>query len=132
MVATVKEDGVEQGEADLWVYLIDPAGDDPLRQGRQFVEALRPKEVGGRAVAFKERTGAPEGDPPIDTVDTPAPVVRLESTVEGSSDQARLIVVSAIRVDNKVVVVQARCEWKHREAFETRLMQMAGSLRTGK
>jgi hypothetical protein len=131
LTARVKEDGIDQGEADLWVYLLDPAGNDPFKQGREFVETLRRKEMGGRAVTFKERTETPEGDPPTDTVDTPAPVVRLESTVEGASGQARLIVVSAIRVEKKVVVVRAECEWKHRETFETKLVQMAASLRAG-
>jgi hypothetical protein len=132
LLARVKEDGIDQGEADLWVYLIDPAGDDPFKQGREFVETLRRKEMDGRAVTFKERTGAMEGDPPIDTVDTLAAVVRLEASVEGASGQGRLIVVSAIRLDNKVVVVRAECEWKHRETFETKLVQIAGSLRSGR
>ncbi|HJZ58848.1 MAG TPA: hypothetical protein VKE74_28150, partial [Gemmataceae bacterium] len=83
-------------------------------------------------VNFKEHTEPPEGDPPIDTVDTPTPVVRLKSTVEGASTQSRLIVVSATAVGPKLIVVRGQCDWKDREVFETKMMQIAGSLRGGK
>ena len=118
LVGKVKRRGVDRPpEAELWVYLLDPAGDDPLKQARTFVEATRTAELGGRTVQFKELTDPPEGDPVLDTVETPTPVVRLESLVTESRAQNRLTVVSALRVGNKVVAVRAECELTHREEF---------------
>jgi hypothetical protein len=139
LIATVQKPGAKRldpvQEAELWVYAIDAAG-DPLKQGRGFVEGLRTAELKAAdakyVVNFQEQTETPLGDPPVDTVDTPAPVVRLKSTVEGASTQSRLIVVSAIQVGPKLIVVRAQCEWNDREVFETKMIQLAGSLRAGK
>lgn len=123
-------------EAELLVFVVDGGGGDPLQDARKYVEARRTAEI-RRANAeftptFKELTGDPDGPPSPNAGEPHSPVVRLQSTVPGASNQSRLIVVSGTRVGGKLVVVQAWCEWAERPAFETVFMQMAGSLRPGK
>ena len=127
--------GRDRGEeATLVVLVLDGAGGNPLAEGRAYVELRRGEEIraasnGQLSPTFKEVTGEAEGDPPSNTVETPAPVVRLESTVPKASNQARLLVISAIRMNDKVVVVYAWCSWADRAVFEAKLIQMAGTLR---
>jgi hypothetical protein len=133
--ASVRTKGRDwRDEAELLVYVLDDAG-DPLAEARQYVEAKRADEVRranpALTVVFKEQTGEPEGDP-TPTVEATAPVLRLQSTVPRSSNQERLIVVSAIRAGDKVVAVHAWCQWADRAALEARLVQIAGSLRAGR
>jgi hypothetical protein len=123
-------------EAELLVYVVDGGGGDPLQDARKYVEERRAAEVrranDSFSPAFKELTGDPDGDPSQNAGEVSSPVVRLLSTVPGASGQSRLIVVSGIRVNDKLVVVHAWCEWAQRPAFETAFMQIAGSLRAGK
>jgi hypothetical protein len=133
--ASVKRKGQDfREEAELLVYILDGGGGDPLADARGYVEAKRSDEVRRAnpafAVVFKELTGEPEGDPTPNTVGPATPVVRLHSTVPGSSSQARLIVISAVRAGDRVVAVHAWCQWTDRAEFEMKLVQIAGSLRS--
>ncbi len=123
-------------EAELRVYLLD-AADDPRAAARRFAEGLETARIRAANAAltppaFEELTGEVEGDPSPDTVPAVAPVVRLRSTVKESRDASRLIVVSGVRVGDKVVVVRCWCEWGKRGVFETKFVQIAASLREGK
>jgi hypothetical protein len=42
------------------------------------------------------------------------------------------VVVSAIKIGDKVVVVEAWCAWKDHEFFEAKFKQVAGSLHENK
>jgi hypothetical protein len=123
-------------EAELLVYVVDGGGGDPLQDARKYVEEKRTAEIrranDSFSPTFKEVTGDPDGDLSPNSGEPSSPVVRLQSNVPGASGQSRLIVVSGIRVNDKLVVVQAWCEWSQRPAFETTFMQIAGSLRAGK
>ncbi len=120
-------------EATLVTILLDSAGGDPLAQGRKYVEDRMTAQVKMAdeklEPTFIERNVPPEGDPPSGNVETPAPVVRLQMTVKGASNYSKLIVVSAAKIGDRVVVVFASCSWPDRELFEGKLMQIAGSLR---
>ncbi len=128
-------------DADLRVYLLDPAG-DPLQQARAYVEThwidhVKMSSVGLTsplpAPTFTELAGEAVGDElPKGTT----PHVRLESKVVdpvtkriAASSESRLIVVSGVRVGDKTVVLHCWCEWSKREVFETRFIQIASSLR---
>src|SRR5262245_31087951 len=121
-------------QAELRVYLVDDAG-DPLEVARQYVEAKRTREVTSAnpkaTPTFEVLTDAPEGDPVLNQVDATAPYVRFRSKVENFSNSNQLIVVSAIRVGNKVVVVHCWCDLPKRSVFETKFVQIASSLREG-
>ena len=134
LTARVKQKGRDfHEEATLVVLILEDGGGDPLAQGRKYVEDQWTADVkeGSANVTpkFIDRSGPPEGDPAPNTVDVTAPVVRLQMSVPGASSSSKLLVVSAIRLESKVVVVQAWCAWGDRAAFESRLVQIAGSLR---
>ncbi|MDY3552828.1 hypothetical protein R5W24_001917 [Gemmata sp. JC717] len=123
--------------AELRVYLLDGAG-DPLSRAREYVQNLWTNHLKSAndqlpAPTFTERTGEPEGDP---LTKGGAPVVRLDSAVIDpgtkkvvASSESRLIVLSAVRVGDKIVVLHCWCESAKRNVFEWRFVQIASSLR---
>ena len=125
-------------EAVLLTLILDEPTGDPLAVARQYVEDQRRKEVkekspeGSFEVKFAELTADPAGDPAENTIEGLIPVVRLASSVPQDRNQSRLIVVSAIRMGDKIVAVSAWCAWADREVFEAKLMQISGSLREAK
>jgi hypothetical protein len=125
-------------EAILVALILDEATGDPLAVARQYVEDQRRAEVkqkspdGGFEVKFTELTGDPAGDPAVNPIDGLIPVVRLASSIPQDRNQSRLIVVSAIRMGDRIIAVMAWCPWADREVFEAKLMQIAGSLREAK
>jgi hypothetical protein len=134
LVAKVKQKRRDfDDEATLLAIILDGEAGDPLARARKYVEdqqTTRVKDADAKLMpAFIERTGAPDGDPPSNPVDTPTPVARLQMTVPGASNFSKLLVVSAIKIGDRIVVVEAWCAWKDREVFEAKLMQIAGSLR---
>jgi len=134
LLAKVKEKGKDFfHEATLVTLLLDSDGGDPLAQARKYVEERRTADVKAAddkfTPKFLERSGAPDGDPPSNPVDTPTPVVRLQMTVQGASSSSKLLVISALKIGGRVVAVHASCAWTERELFEAKLMQIAGSLR---
>lgn len=124
-------------DADLHVYLLDGDG-EPLVKAREFVQAYWTNHVKTAndelpAPTFTERAGAPEGDP-LPT--GPTPVVRLDARVldpetkkVAASTESRLVVVSAVRSGDKIVVLHCWCEDAKRAVFESRFVQIASSLR---
>ena len=134
LTARVKVPGHDfPDEATLVAILLDGGGEDPLAQGRKYIEDRLAEQVkvadDKLAPKFLERKGNPDGDPPSNPVDTPTPVVRMQMTVQGASSFSKLLVLSAAKVGDRVVVVYAHCSWGDREVFEAKLMQIAGSLR---
>ncbi|MBP3955280.1 hypothetical protein J8F10_08300 [Gemmata sp. G18] len=125
-------------DAELQVYILDGAG-EPLDRARDFVKARWANHVKTAndelpAPTFTERTGDPEGDP-LPKGETP--VVRFESKVVDPADpkvvvassESRLLVVSAARIGEKIVVVHCWCELAKRGVFEARFIQIASTLR---
>jgi hypothetical protein len=137
LTARVKTPGRDvAAEATLVAILLDAGGGDPLAQGRKYVEdhyAALIKQADDKLVPkFLERTGEPQGDPVSNTVETPTQVVRMQMTVQGASNFSKLVVVSAAKIGDRVVVVHGSCGWNDRELFESKLAQIAGSLRESK
>ena len=120
-------------EAELRVYVLDGAG-DPLEVARKFAEDKekeRVRELNPEFTppTFEALTDAEQGDPILASVPKSAPVVRLKSKVNESSNAARLIVASGLKVGDKIVVVRCWCEYSKRGVFETKFVQIASSLR---
>ena len=133
--AREKRRGIDTAEeAALIVLAIDPAGGDPLAEGRKYVEeqwtaGIKARGGNGLTPTVTEVTGNLEGDPTSNTVEATAPVVRLKATVPEAKNSNELLVVSAIKLGDKLIVVQVSCDWKDRALLEARLVQIAGSLR---
>ena len=120
-------------EAELRVHVLDGAG-DPLEVARKFAEDKereRIRELNPEFTApnFEELKDAEQGDPVLTSVPKSAPVVRLRSKVNESASASRLIVASGLKVGDQVVVVRCWCEYAKRNVFETKLVQIASSLR---
>jgi hypothetical protein len=137
LVARIKQKGHDRAdEATLLVSILDDPGGDPLEAGQKYVEQRWAEETKAAdpkfTPTFEKQTGDPEGDPTSPAVEATAPVVRLKMTVPGVSSYTKVIVVSADKVGNKLVVAQGRCAWGDRATFEPKLVQIAGSLRETK
>ncbi|MBX9585362.1 MAG: hypothetical protein K2X87_34070 [Gemmataceae bacterium] len=118
-------------EATFLVLLVDNLADEPLKAGRKHVEDRRAAEVReqagdpNRATTFTDHPGA-------ETAPAGAPVARFRSTVADDKNQARLHVVSAVRLGDRVAVAYGWCAWADRATFEDRLVRLAASLRERK
>ena len=136
LVAREKRRGSDfADEATLVTLILDDESGDPLQAGRTYVVDRLAQKIKGSSpdgafnAKFTEVTDAPAGDPVQNTVDGLVPVVRLRSTVSGDRNLSRLMVISAIRIGDRVVVASGWCPWADREVFEARLVQIVGSLR---
>lgn len=127
LVAREKRKGRDFVDEATFVVALIPAADDPLAAGRKHVEAQRTKEVEemapGTAANFADRPADPD-DPAAGV-----PVLRLQATVPMDKNQARLVVVAAVPVGDKVAVGYGWCAWADRQVFEERLVRLAGSLK---
>jgi hypothetical protein len=77
-------------------------------------------------------TGDPAGDATPGPADGGLPATRLMVSPGGenaSKSAEKLVVFSAIRVGDAVVVAEGSCPWPQRAAWERRLIQLVGSLR---
>jgi hypothetical protein len=100
---------------------------------RKYVEKGMNRDVENRGTnTFTKLEGEPEGDPARNTVPASTAVLRMRSKNDRSREYSWLIVLSAIRVGDKVVGVHARCPWDQRGAFDAKFVQIAGSLRAGR
>ncbi|MBN9119106.1 MAG: hypothetical protein J0I06_08085, partial [Planctomycetes bacterium] len=120
-------------EAELRVYILDGAG-EPAEVARKFAEdkekeRIRELNPDFSPPTFEVLTDRELGDPVTGNVPKSAPVVRLKSKVNESTNAARLIVASGLKVGDKIVVVRCWCEASRRDWFETKLVQIASSLR---
>lgn len=120
-------------EAELRVYVVDSGG-DPTETAKEYVQKLESDRIRLLNAEFKPPTYEiltdPErGDSSGGAAPRTATVVRMRSKVAESRDASRLIVASGTKVGDKLVVVRAWCEWAKRDALESRLVQIAASLR---
>lgn len=91
----------------------------------------RDPEVFG-PTTITELSDEPEGVPVsgADTSATPTMRLRVSPGGEDASRSAeKLVVYSAIRVGDAVVVAEGSCPWSERAVWERRLMRLVGSLR---
>jgi hypothetical protein len=116
-------------KSDLFTYVL-PAAPDPMNAASEFVLSRKSRNPELFAeFQFEEWKEPPQGDEPEGVVSNdPIPVRRWKMTHPRSPESARLIVVSAIDVNGKIVAVEATCLWRQREVWERRLVAIAGSL----
>ena len=117
--------------ADLVVLVLDGGG-DALATGKKYVE----NRYGQLPEAkIEELSTPPEGDPPIGSEEGGIPSVRFKVT-RGGADSLRsadkLVVVSAVESEGKVIVAEAACPWRERAIWERRLVQFVGTLSPGR
>lgn len=118
--------------ATLVVLVLKDEG-DPADVGGKYVRkrhTLDPEVFGPTKIT--ESSGDPEGDAPSDPEvgGTPATRLRVSPGGENASRSAeKLVVYSAIRVGDAVVVAEGSCPWVERAAWERRLIRLVGSLR---
>lgn len=115
------------------VVLVLPGGGDPMTVAGKYVRKRHTPdaELFG-PTAITELTGDPVGDPPVGDEKAVAPVARLKVSPGGenaSKSAEKLVVYSAIKVGDEVIVAEGSCPWAQRAAWERRLMQLVGSLR---
>ncbi|MDB5311941.1 MAG: hypothetical protein JWO38_6143 [Gemmataceae bacterium] len=123
-------------EATLVAVILDDGGGDPLAEATTYIrtywaDKIKDQTDGKMTAELKNRVDELEGDV-SNTVDPTAPIARLEMTVPGDKNQRRLIVISAIKMDGKLIVVHSWCAWGERTALEAKLAQIASSLREAK
>ncbi len=115
------------------IYVLDDA-DGGFAAARKHIQARfdKDKALFGETT-IEDVTDDPAGDPAAEPkTGTPAEVERVRTRNKRSRDKAYLIVLSTLKVGDKLVVVDARCEWADREVWERRLMGFAATLRDGR
>ncbi|MGL6096543.1 MAG: hypothetical protein ACRC7O_12185 [Fimbriiglobus sp.] len=119
-------------KAELVVFVLDDAA-DPLAAGKTYIRE-RYKTFFDETT-FEDLSGPPEGDAPLGTEDNGTPVARMK-VVRGGADSTRsadkLLLLSAVTADDKMVVAELTCPWRERIVWERRLMQMASSLKAAR
>lgn len=115
------------------VVLVLKGGGDPTDVGGKYVRkrhTLDPQVFGPTKII--ELSGEPEGDALPTPEATSAPTTRLRVSPGGenaSRSAEKLVVYSAIRVGDVVVVAEGSCPWAERATWERRLIRLVGSLR---
>jgi hypothetical protein len=118
--------------ANLVVLVLADGGDPMSVAGKYVRKRHTPDAELFGPTAITELTGDPVGDPPVGDEKTVAPVARLKVSPGGenaSKSAEKLVVYSAIKVGDEVIVAEAQCPWAQRATWERRLMQLVGSLR---
>lgn len=118
--------------AMLVVMNIDRPG-DVVESAREYVHARHTLDAAVYGpTQIVEQSGEPVGDAPIGPDSTLTSTFRLKVSRGGpkaSRVSEKLVVYSAIRVEDRVIVAEASCPWSEREIWERRLIQIVGSLR---
>ncbi|HET6576401.1 MAG TPA: hypothetical protein VFG68_22570 [Fimbriiglobus sp.] len=118
--------------ATLVVLVLKDEG-DAADVGGKYVRkrhTLDPEVFG--PTKFVELTGEPEGDalPAPEAAGTPPMRLRVTPGGENAARSAeKLVVYSAIRVGDVVVVAEGSCPWSERAVWERRLIRVVGSMR---
>lgn len=130
LVASIKRRGNDfRYEAEMVVYLISPTA-DPLDDARSYLEQSLNKGLPAETrFTLSPVNEDPLGLPSPNVVEKNTEVLRLRAQ---SGNVRKLIVLSAIRLEDKVVFAAFRCPWSEREVFEQNFIATAGSLRAGR
>ena len=133
-VAEVKNPrGGQKLDAELVTFIIDPAG-EPIDDAKAYLEQMFNKDAAifGKTV-MTTLDDDPAGAPSPNSIDKNTDVVRLRTTTGmGGGAVVKLVVISAIKTDDKVVFVRCMCPWDSREVFEQNFIATAGSLKPGR
>ena len=118
--------------ADLIVTIVD-SGDDAMDAGAKEVRAHynREPDVYGK-FTLTELSEDPQGEPPLAEEEpnvTPRRYKVSPADPNASKSAEKLVIYTAIKVDDKVVIAEASCPWSQRSIWERRLMQFVGSLK---
>lgn len=114
----------------LAVMVVESAG-EPKDVAHDYITQRYKKLHADATVALVERTSDPEGDPAVEPADGGTPVHRatLDISLGNGAKIRKLVAYSAIASDGKVVIAEASCQFKDREVWEFRLMQIVSTLK---
>jgi hypothetical protein len=120
-------------KAEVVVLVFDDGTADPGQVAAREVRKwyTRDPDVFGK-FTVTELTGDPEGEPSPGEEPGGIPATRFAVTVDdpnASRSVEKLVVFSAIRIGDKVVVAEANCPLNQRKVWERKLVQFVGSLR---
>lgn len=118
--------------ANLVAMVLSDAGDAAEVARKYVFNRHTPDAAVFGPTQITDVTGEPTGDPAVGPDTAAAPTYRLKVSRGGaraSKASEKLVVYSAIRVGNEVIVAEGSCPWSEREAWERRLIQLVGSLR---
>jgi hypothetical protein len=119
--------------AQLVVAILEGGGDNPLNDARAQAEAHANAlaELQGK-YTFQVVTD-PTGGEPTNPAEKHTTALRLKATnTKNPVENVKLYVVSGVRVGDKTVALYAWCEWRDRERLDTKLLQIAESLKADK
>lgn len=111
---------------DLFIYELPEVEDDALAQARAYVEQRLEKEAAAASSTAEVTEITTPMDPEVPEPNVP--MTRLEVNFSESTDATWFVVVSALKLPDKLVVVDARCRALDRRLWEYSLLQIAGSL----
>lgn len=118
-------------KADLFVYIL-PAAADANRAAIDYITTRQSRNPEIYKEFMFEEWKDPiqgdelQGDVPDDLIAT----TRFKMTHPKNPDSSRLIVISAMESNGKVVAVEGTCLWREKEIWERRLVNLVGSLKS--
>lgn len=133
LVAEIREKGRRSDvkpRAELLTYVL-PGQSDPMKTAIDYVSRRKSRNPELFQEFVVETIREPvSGDEPIAVLpDEPIAVTRIKLSHPKSPDVAKLLVISAVSIEGKIVVVEALCPWDERTRWERRLVSIAGSLK---
>jgi len=115
--------------ADLVTFVAE-SSTEPIDDARAYLDKILNKDS---AILGKTELSTvddePTGTASPNVVAKNAEVLRLRSR---NGNVSKLIVLGAIKTEDKVVFVRCVCPWSEREVFEQNFLAVAGSLRPGR
>lgn len=131
LVASVKSSGGGdfRHDAELVVYAIAQMG-EPIDDAKGYLESALKKDLPNDIkVELTQIEEEPLGAPSPNAIDKNTEAVRLQAKI---GNLKKLIVISAVKVDDKVVFARCTCNWSDREIFEQNFIATCGSLKAGR
>ena len=115
----------------LAVVMVVPATAEASEVAEEYVRkrfTRDPNVFGPTAIA--EVTGEPAGDAPAAAAGIPVRRLKVSPGGPDASKVAeKLVVFSAMKSGDAVVIAEANCPWSQKEVWERRLVQFVGTLR---
>jgi hypothetical protein len=111
---------------DLFVYEVSEAEGDALDQARRYVEQRLEKDAAAAGSTLNVHEFIEAIDPEVPEPNVP--LTRLEVGFSEDQDANWFVVISALKLPDKLVILDARCRAPDRRLWEYSLLQIAGSL----
>ncbi|MFO0938166.1 MAG: hypothetical protein U0798_16805 [Gemmataceae bacterium] len=123
------QNGDAKFKADAFAFVL-PGAADANKAAIDFVTTRKSRNPEMHQELKAEEVKEPiEGDDPVgEPPANPVATTRFKIYHPKSPDSAKLVVISALATNGKVVAVEATCLWRERSVWERRLVNLAGSI----